>query len=118
MCVCVCARERSTETRLDVQAEAGGFYMREKEGKTVGEGGSIPGGIQAASVLCDQDGDDFIRPASFSVFLCCSSALSCEVDIQDVIDLTCQIVQICVAVAIREPSFITFPQRDTLSGTA
>lgn len=31
------------------------------------ESGSIPEGIQAASMLCDQDRDDFIRPVSFSL---------------------------------------------------
>lgn len=54
---------------LDVLAGTRGFYMREREGdrQTGREGGSIPAGIQTASVLCDQDEDDFIRPASVSL---------------------------------------------------
>lgn len=58
--LCLCMWEK---TCLDVQAEARGFYMRE----TDRESGSIPEGIQAASMLCDQDRDDFIRPVSFSL---------------------------------------------------
>lgn len=65
MCVCACGR--NTRTRLDVQTEARGLLHEGGEGR----GGSIPGGIQAASVLRDQDGDDLIRPAA--VFIYCNS---------------------------------------------
>lgn len=67
----VCACERNIDACLDVQAR--GFYMSERGRQTDRQGGSeagsIPGGIQTASVLCDRDGDDFIRPASFSLSL-------------------------------------------------
>lgn len=43
--------------------ERGRWTDRERERER--EWGCIPGGIQTASVLCDWDGDDFIRPASF-----------------------------------------------------
>lgn len=41
-------------------------------------GGSLPGGIQTGTVLCDQDGDDFIRPASFSLSPLCLSLSGCK----------------------------------------
>lgn len=95
---CVSACERNRETCLDVQAEGMGFYMRETE--TDSAGGSIPGGIQTASVLCDRDGDDFIRPDSSSLSplcLCLSVAVNRAVRVIYCMssNLTCQIVAIC-----------------------
>lgn len=92
MSVCACVRNR--EKYL---VEARGLYMREGERQTDRRGGSIPGGIQTASVLCDRDGDDFIRPASFSlapVCLCLSLAVNRAVRVIYCTskNLTCQIV--------------------------
>lgn len=67
MCVCVSTRsacEGNRDTCLDVQAEARGCDMR--WGGADRAGGSVPGGIQTAFVLCDQDGDGFIRPVTLS----------------------------------------------------
>lgn len=43
--------------------------LQPRERKTDREGGCIPGGIQTAPLLCDQDGDDFIIPARVSLSL-------------------------------------------------
>lgn len=50
--------------------------MSERAGETERAGGSVPGGIETGSVLCDQDGDDFIRGASFC--LCPLSFSGCK----------------------------------------
>ena len=71
----VCACESERDCILGRAGPGRGLlHERGREGRERGReadrgGGSIPGGIQTASVLCDRDGDDFIRPASFSLSL-------------------------------------------------
>lgn len=82
---------------LGFAGQSQGLLHERDGGDRQREGGSIPGGIQTASVLCDRDGDDFIRPASFSLSLlrlCLSLAVNRAVRVIYCMssNLTCQIV--------------------------